>query len=534
MSDPVFTYATVCSGVEGCSLALNAAPPTRGAWEPVFFSEIAPFPSAVLAHRFPSVPNLGDMTQIKVTDEGITNGSATIPFHGRLDLLAGGTPCQDFSVAGRRAGGGQGSGTRSSLCWEWLRLVSELAPRVVLWENVPGCLSTHNGADFSRLVAALGDLGYGCAWRVLDCQYSRVDVWPMAIPQRRRRVWLVGVADADVDGAAEVLFEPSCLLGRAKPERASGASLAACAGGRPAGASGTIRVRSGCPGGGKGALVSEERALALATGNDLSVYNFELTTNGVQMSACRAGDNLVYPRGRAMSGEVYPCLAAGLRKGQNNQWASSGQPIIEPTYPALTCATQQLGNAEIETGGLVLASINGHVINRKPENGGNSCGHGSGEVMLTETATDVHAVAVLDPGHCKTGEVTGTLIGNHESRISDASNVVVGFAYKQGANAKGAAAHEDECPTLRGGQPDTAVSASSCVRRLTPEECEALMGYPVGHTKVPYRGKPAEACPDGPRYEACGNGWAINSARWVLLGIHRYLFNHQQKEHDNE
>lgn len=101
-----YTYATVCSGVEGCSLALNAAPPTRGAWEPVFFSEIAPFPSAVLAHRFPSVPNLGDMTQIKVTDEGITNGSATIPFHGRLDLLAGGTPCQDFSVAGRRAGGG--------------------------------------------------------------------------------------------------------------------------------------------------------------------------------------------------------------------------------------------------------------------------------------------------------------------------------------------------------------------------------------------------------------------------------------------
>lgn len=373
----------------------------------------------------------------------------------------------------------------------------------------------------------------------------------MAIPQRRRRVWLVGVADADVDGAAEILFEPSCLLGRAKPERVSGAPLAACAGGRPAGASGTIRVRSGCPGGGKGALVSEERSLALATGNDQAVYNFELTTNGVQMSACRAGDN---PRGRAMSGEVYPCLAAGLRKGQNNQWASSGQPIIEQTYTALTCATQQLGNAEIETGGLVLASINGHVINRKSENGGNSCGHGSGEVMLTETATDVHAVAVLDPGHCKESKVVGTLDGNHESRITDATNVVVGFAYKQGAKSGSASARTDECPTLRGGQLDAAVgfvpfagakasaregvwvsptldswarnagvSASSAVRRLTPEECEALMGYPIGHTKVPYRGKPADQCPDGPRYEACGNGWAINCARWVLLGVHRYL-----------
>ena len=278
--------------------------------------------------------------------------------------------------------------------------------------------------------------------------------------------------------------------------------------------------------------MSEERSLALATGNDQAVYNFELTTNGAQMSACRARDNLVYPRGRAVSGDVYPCLAAGLSKMQNNQWVSSGQPIIEPTYPALTCATQQLGNAEVESGGLVLAAINGHVLGRKPANGGNSYGHGPGDVMLTETATDVHAVAVLDPAHGKAGEVVGTFAGDHESRVSDQTNVVVGFAYKQGAKAKGAAAHEDEFPTLRGGQPDTAVSASSCVRRLTPEECEALMGYPIGHTKVPYRGKHAEQCPDGPRYEACGNGWAINCARWVLLGIHRYLTN--RKEYTNE
>ena len=201
--------------------------------------------------------------------------------------------------------------------------------------------------------------------------------------------------------------------------------------------------------------MSEERSLALATGNDLSVYNFELTTNGVQMSACRAGDNIVYPRGRAMSGEVYPCLAAGLRKGQNSQWASSGQPIIEPTYPALTCAT------------------------------------------------DVHAVAVYDHAHAKESKVAVTITGDHESRVTDQMNMVVG-------------------------------APSSCVRRLTPEECEALMGYPIGHTKVPYRGKPAEVCPDGPRYEACGNGWAINSARWVLLGIHRYLFNHQQEARNAE
>lgn len=208
-----YTYATVCSGIEGCTLALEAAPPTKGAWSPLFFSEIAPFPCAVLAHRWPDVPNLGDMAAITLKNGVIYGRTGTLPFHGPLHLLAGGTPCQDFSVAGRRAGAEQGSGTRSSLCWEWLRLVAELAPRTVLWENVPGALSTHNGADFSRFVAALSDLGYGVAWRILDCQFTRVDCWPLAIPQRRRRLWLVGVADGDVEGASSILFEPRACLG---------------------------------------------------------------------------------------------------------------------------------------------------------------------------------------------------------------------------------------------------------------------------------------------------------------------------------
>lgn len=373
-----YTYATVCSGIEGCTLALEAAPPTKGTWSPLFFSEVAPFPCAVLAHRWPDVPNLGDMAAITLKNGVLHGRTGTLPFHGPLHLLAGGTPCQDFSVAGRRAGAEQGSGTRSSLCWEWLRLVAELAPRTVLWENVPGALSTHNGADFSRFVATLSDIGYGVAWRVLDCQYTRVDCWPLAIPQRRRRLWLVGVADGDVEGAASILFEPPRLLGRAHPLRAEGTPASARPGADPA------------PSG---------------------VYNFELTSHHPLISACRVRDNLV--------------------------------------YPALTGATQQLTNAEIECGGLIL-----------------------------------------DPGHCRAQSVVGTITGNHESRITDATNVV---------------------------------HAARRVRRLTPEECERLMGYPEGYTRVPYRGRPAEACPDGPRYEACGNGWAINCARWVLLGIHKYL-----------
>lgn len=210
------TYATVCSGVEGCSLALDGM-----GWQPLFFSEIEPFPCAVLKAHYPNVPNLGDMSKISYDQQKgvITNGQRIVQFHGRLDLLAGGTPCQDFSVAGKRAGGAEGSGTRSSLMWQWLRLASELRPRVIFWENVVGCLSTNNGRDFSQFVAAVGELGYCVAWRVLDCQYTRVDKWPMAIPQRRRRVWLVGCADAEPSDLAEILFESRSVVGDSAPRR---------------------------------------------------------------------------------------------------------------------------------------------------------------------------------------------------------------------------------------------------------------------------------------------------------------------------
>lgn len=135
---------------------------------------------------------------------------------------------------------------------------------------------------------------------------------------------------------------------------------------------------------------------------------------------------------------------------------------------------------------------------------------------------------VLDPAHCKISDVSATIVGGHESRISDQTNVVIGFAYKNSSASSSVYARPNEAPTLLGTRHDVSVMEQARVRRLTPEECERLMGYPEGHTKTPWRGKPAEQCPDGPRYEACGNGWAINCARWVLLGIDRYL--KQQEE----
>jgi site-specific DNA-cytosine methylase len=208
---------------------------------PVFFSEIEPFPSAVLKSHFPDVPNLGDMSKITVTNEGkeITNGSVRIVLDERLDIFAGGTPCQDVSVAGKRRGMEEGSNTRSSLAFEFVRLVRELRPRFVIWENVAGVLSDKS---FPEFLTALANCGYGVAYRTLDAQWVRVaDCYhanggvvrmERAIPQRRRRVWVVGCAGGDVTKAAQILFEPKGVAGDNAPRRRTGQEIAAASRGR--------------------------------------------------------------------------------------------------------------------------------------------------------------------------------------------------------------------------------------------------------------------------------------------------------------
>ena len=223
------TYATVCSGIE----CMSAAVAPLGGWKPVFFSEIEPFPCSLLAHRYPDIPNLGDMTKIKAEKIGdedkwrITNGTDVIELAGRLGCLAGGTPCQDCSIAGLRRGMAEGSGTRSSLVFEFTRLLRELEPRYFLFENVPGMLTSNQGRDFAHVIMAMADCGYSIAWRVLDAQYVRVDGLPRAVPQRRRRVWIVGMRTVGHTGdgwraPAEILFEPQGVRGDTPPRRVTG------------------------------------------------------------------------------------------------------------------------------------------------------------------------------------------------------------------------------------------------------------------------------------------------------------------------
>jgi DNA (cytosine-5)-methyltransferase 1 len=197
-------YASVCSGIEAPSVAWEPL-----GWKPVFFSEIEKFPSAALAHHYPDTPNLGNMEEI--------NGHA---YNGKVDLLVGGTPCQSFSLAGLRGGL---EDARGNLALVFCRLVDQIRPRWVVWENVPGVLSSNGGRDFASIVGALAELGYGCCWRVLDAQYY-------GVAQRRRRVFLVGHL-GDWRPAGAVLFERESLRGNPPPSREAGEEAAGGAGG---------------------------------------------------------------------------------------------------------------------------------------------------------------------------------------------------------------------------------------------------------------------------------------------------------------
>jgi len=185
-------YLSVCSGIEAATVAWHDL-----GWKPVGFSEIEKFPSEVLAHHYPQVTNFGDMTKYK--DWNI---------NGTVGLLVGGTPCQSFSVAGLRKGL---EDPRGNLALTYVGILDKFRPKWCIWENVPGVLSSGNGRDFGAFLGALGELGYGWAYRVLDAQN-------FGVAQRRRRVFVVGCLGS-WESAAKVLFESESLSGNIEKSR---------------------------------------------------------------------------------------------------------------------------------------------------------------------------------------------------------------------------------------------------------------------------------------------------------------------------
>jgi DNA (cytosine-5)-methyltransferase 1 len=390
-------YGSVCSGIEAASVAWHPL-----GWEPAWFCEIEPFPCAVLSERFPNVPNYGDFTQMIDPNHEVHRGPA-------IDVLVGGTPCQDFSVAGLRAGI---AGERGGLTLEFLRLARVLRPRWIVWENVPGVLSSDGGRALGAFVGGLAELGYGFAWRVLDAQYVRVDGYPGAVPQRRRRIFVVGHSSGDARRAGQVLLEPEGVRGNPAPRReARKGATAAAAGGFEV--CGTLSDGAHNGGGLNGQDAYTGRILPVA-------FDTTQITSPSNCSRPQPGD---------------PChpLAAGAHP------------------PAIAFDARQ---ADV----LIYGDKTGPLD------------------------TDGHSVGVLTAAR----EVAGTLDANY---------------------GKG--------PGERGGAEREYVQQDYRVRRLTPVECERLQGFPDDYTRIPWRGKPAAECPDGPRYRALGNSMACNVMRWI-------------------
>ena len=225
-------YLSVCSGIEAATCAWHDL-----GWTPEAFSEIEKFPSEVLAHHYPAVPNLGDMTKFKEWNIG------------SIDLLVGGTPCQSFSVAGLRKGLDD---PRGNLALVYLAIADRFKPKWLVWENVPGVLSSNGGRDFGSFLGALAQLGYGFSYRVLDAQY-------FGVAQRRRRVFVVGYF-GDWRPAAAVLFESESLRGDSPPSREAREEVAGYTSSSFGGYSegvGTVRAAGGDLGGGSETIVAK-------------------------------------------------------------------------------------------------------------------------------------------------------------------------------------------------------------------------------------------------------------------------------------
>ncbi len=203
-------FGSVCSGIEAASVAWHPL-----GWRASFVSEIERFPCELLRQRWPDTPLHGDFTTIEADQ------------YAAIDLLVGGTPCQDFSVAGLRAGM---AGDRGNLTLQFLTLAGRLRPQWLVWENVPGVLSSNGGRDFGSFLGGLGELGYGWAYRTLDAQH-------FGVPQRRRRVFVVGYS-GDWRRAAAVLFERHCLQGHSSPRRQAREGIAPTISARPTGGGG--------------------------------------------------------------------------------------------------------------------------------------------------------------------------------------------------------------------------------------------------------------------------------------------------------
>lgn len=439
-------YGSVCSGIEAASKAWEPL-----GWKPAWFSEIEPFPSAVLAHHWPEVTNLGDMTKIA---DAVRAGDVEAP-----DVLVGGTPCQAFSIAGLREGL---SDDRGQLTLSYVELANAIDAKrrergepesIIVWENVPGVLSSKDNAfgcflaglagESSELQPAGGKWTHaGCvsgperviAWRVLDAQF-------FGVAQRRRRVFVVASARKGFDPAA-VLFELDSVRRNSAPRRETQKAVAA------------------------------------------------LTARGV--GTCGADDN------QAQAGHLI-AFGGGNTAGHIDVATACTAHGIRLDFDTETFAVH--GTQDPDTN-CELAHTLGR--NNGQENACIAFSYKDSGADATSDLSPTIRAGNHDKSHANSGQPPAIAYAFKAGQGAKAGGI--GYAEEQSPTLTSASSGTNLAP---------AVMHGIAVRRLTPIECERLQGFPDNHTLIGWRGKDAAECPDGPRYKAIGNSMAVPVMRWI-------------------
>lgn len=513
-------YASFFSGIEMASVAFKPL-----GWTPVAFAEVDPFASAVLAHHYPHVPNLGDVTAI--TED-------TLAALGQIDLIIMGFPCQDVSSAGKRRGlvNSDGTPTRTGLFFDAMRLVRAAHRRCGLrWligENVPGLYSSNAGRDFAAVVGEI----VGCAfdvpgagwqdtgaaagprgmveWRLLDAQWY-------ALAQRRERVFFVGDFGAWAD-RAPVLLEPESLQGNpppcvearqrpaARPARRAyresiwrqiAQAFRRGNAARPADLAGAIDAASGRGGADdndarSGRLIAEVAGTLSAGGKAAGSATGQDALAGLLVPVAFGGNDTSGPR------EIATCLNA---KGGSSRMDFESETFIAHTLTGSGFDASEDGSGRGTP--IIPLFASGHC-------GANGAGIGrEGDPMMTLDTSGAAAIAFharQDPD-CD-GEVTHPL-------DTDDRTIGIAFDTTQITSPENRANPQpgDACHPLSAQGHPPAYATHYEVRRITPTEAERLMGVPDGYTNIPYRG--AAHAADGPRYKALGNGFAVPVVRWI-------------------
>ncbi|WP_263353332.1 DNA (cytosine-5-)-methyltransferase [Acidicapsa acidisoli] len=560
---PPITYGCVCSGISAPTLAAKHL-----GWKIAFFSEIDKFPRAVLQHHYASIPLHSDFTTIQKDT------------YGTVDLLVGGTPCQSFSVAGKRLGLDD---PRGNLALEYGALATRLHALWLAFENVPGLLSSAKGEDFAAFISAITGIEYrppaagwknagiaegrtdrwGIAWRILDGQY-------FGVAQRRRRLFVIGYR-GDWRPAAAVLLEPDSMRGDSPPSRKAQANVAALtaagvgtcsaddnqaqAGHLIAGTLEAAAGRSGGAGINPGRLVCANLAETMRAGGNTtgghrppgtdvdtaSTYLIAHSLRGEGFDASEDGTGRGTPLvpvafsckddGRDVTNDLSPTLRSMNHDASHAN--GGGQvavcyPILEPgsrTGVSTTDPRAGMGVGDPEDPMFTLQSGKQHGI-------AVSCFPINTQMALRDEGTSNSSREGVGLG--KEGDPAFTLQAHHSHAIAMSLRGRDG-----GATAE---LSGDVMPAIRasqGGGDKPHVLVPSAVRRLTPIECERLQGMPDNYTLVPHGKNKAkdfrewfeylrlrvtgltemdarQLAADGPRYKAIGNSMAVPCVKWIF------------------